>query len=265
MVNHSSGIKRGICTLALTTFAAPSLAALEACREPAFQAAVHTAAEQIGVDYYELLSIVAHESRCQPYAVGWIEPGRPETARSKWFDSAAAAKEGATELIATRKYRVDIGVGQINYEAHIAPKGWQIDDVLEVQSGLLKVAEVLRERGWAQYHSAEFGNAVIWQGAALSALRKLVPGATLRRGDQPDGSVVVKASAPPPFVITADAPPTASPTATAAPGTHGPVQAVMVTTPAQAQRKFVLTVDDTGKARKPEQGSPVMVFGGSPQ
>lgn len=190
---------------ALPCPAAP--ASLQACAAPGFMERVKTVATAHGVDYFELLSIVAHESRCQPYTIAWVVPGKLETAQSRVFPDAASAAAFATQLIQTGKYRVDVGIGQINNEAHIQPKGWTLAEVLDPQRGLERTAEVLRERGWSGYHSNESGNAVIWQGAALKTLRHFYPKATLRRPNEQaslvdrSGSGAVVPSAPA-FVIT---------------------------------------------------------------
>lgn len=102
----------------------------------------------------ELLSIIAHESGCRYFVVAWNEPKKPETAKSKFFDSSQAAKTFAQNLIDTKSYRVDVGIGKINNEAHLQPKGWSLDEVLNPGTALARVAQVLKERGWARYHSS---------------------------------------------------------------------------------------------------------------
>lgn len=223
---------------ALPCPAAP--AHLQACAAPGFMERVKTVAESHGVDYYELLSIVAHESRCQPYTIAWVVPGKLETAQSRVFPDAATAAAFASQLIATRQYRVDVGIGQINNEAHIQPKGWTLAEILDPQRGLERTAEVLRERGWSGYHSNESGNAVIWQGAALKTLRYFYPKATLRRPNEPaslvdrSGSGATVPSAPA-FVITPDAV-VASNKPPAPPATVDPNQPVSVTPSNEADK-----------------------------
>ncbi|MBR4737183.1 MAG: hypothetical protein IK051_05920 [Rhodocyclaceae bacterium] len=233
---------------ALPCPAAP--ASLQACTAPGFMDRVKAVAEANGVDYYELLSIVAHESRCQPYTIAWVVPGKLETAQSRVFPDAATAAAFATQLIQTGKYRVDVGIGQINNEAHIRPKGWTLTEVLDPQRGLERTAQVLRERGWSGYHSNESGNAVIWQGAALKTLRHFYPKATLRRPneqaslvDRGGGSAGAVVPPAPAFVITPEtvlaankpATPPTPPTAPATPPID-PNQPVSLTPSSEADK-----------------------------
>jgi hypothetical protein len=127
-------------------------------------------AKKEAVDENELLSIIAHESNCHYYTIAWNQPGKPQTAKSKFFSNIEEAKALAKDLIATGNYRVDVGLGQINNEAHIQPKGWTLDEVLDPGTALNRVAEVLKERGWPNYHSSNPALAKRWQSLALAAL-----------------------------------------------------------------------------------------------
>lgn len=80
------------------------------------------------------------------------------------------AKKFAEAIIATKLYQVDVGMGQINHEAHLMPKGWSLEEVLSPETALVKVAQVLKERGWANDHSSNPAYAKKWQGLALAAL-----------------------------------------------------------------------------------------------
>lgn len=140
------------------------------CKDPELRQKVTETAKSEGVNERELLSIIAHESRCHYYTIAWNLPGKAYTAKSKFFDSLKDAKALAEELISTKQYRVDVGIGQINNEAHIHPKGWSIEEVLNPKTALVKVTQVLKERSWANYHSSNSALAKKWQGLALAAL-----------------------------------------------------------------------------------------------
>lgn len=230
---------------ALLTIATPAQAStLAACTADGFQDLVRTTADAARVDFYELLSIVAHESRCRPYTIAWVEPGKIETAKNRFFDDLASARAFAQKLINSRRYRVDVGIGQINNEAHLQPKGWSLDEVLDPRIGLQRTAEVLRERGWSNYHSGEAGNAVIWQGATLKTLRKFYPRATLRSAPARPLTVAVREAAAAsneggaPFVIM----PAATPTQAFAPDTP------VVATPSAAPTAKLPTQDTASNA-----------------
>lgn len=140
------------------------------CKDPELRQKVTETAKSEGVNERELLSIIAHESRCHYYTIAWNQPGKPQTAKSKFLDTLEDAKRLAEELISTRLYRVDVGIGQINNEAHIQPKGWYLGDILNPKTALNRVAQVLKERGWANYHSSNPVLAKKWQTQALTAL-----------------------------------------------------------------------------------------------
>ncbi len=143
------------------------------CKDPELRQKVAQTAKVEGVNENELLSIIAHESRCHYYTIAWNLPGKVYTAKSKFFDSLNEAKSLAEELIATKQYRVDVGIGQINNEAHIQPKRWNLEEVLNPETALNRVAQVLKERGWAHYHSSNLDLAKRWQDLALKALSEI--------------------------------------------------------------------------------------------
>ncbi len=87
------------------------------CKDPVLRKQVTQTAKLEGVDEKQLLSIIAHESNCRYYTIAWNLPGKAYTAKSKFLDSLKDAKSLAEELIATKQYRVDVGIGQINNEA----------------------------------------------------------------------------------------------------------------------------------------------------
>ncbi len=142
----------------------------QGCKDSTLRDKVAQVAKQEGVDEKELLSIIAHESSCHYYVIAWNLPKQPETARSKFFTSLQEAKAFAEEKIATKQYRVDAGIGQINNEANIKPRGWSLEEVLDPKTALYRVAEVLKERGWVHYHSSNPVYAKKWQELALAAL-----------------------------------------------------------------------------------------------
>lgn len=146
------------------------LAQGKGCQDSELREKVTQVAKEEGVNEKELLSIIAHESKCNYFVIAWNLPRRPETAKAKFFASLEEAKVFAEELIATKQYRVDVGIGQINNEAHIRPKGWTLEEILDPKTALSRVAFVLRERGWPNYHSNHPLLARKWQGLALAAL-----------------------------------------------------------------------------------------------
>lgn len=164
------------------------------CKNQELRRKVAETAKAEGVDEKELLSIIAHESKCNYFAIAWNLPRRPETARSKFFDSLEEAKSFAEELISTRKYRVDIGIGQINNEAHLRPKGWTLEEILDPKTALNRVAFVLRERGWSHYHSNNPVLARKWQGLALAALSKVLGGEDFKGRASSAGLRIAKGS-----------------------------------------------------------------------
>ena len=139
------------------------------CKDPELREKVTQVSKAEGVNESELLSIIAHESRCHYYTIAWNLPGKVQTAKSKYLDSLEDAKALAEGLIATRQFRVDVGIGQINNEAHIQPKGWRLEEVLNPKTALNRVAQVLKERSWANYHSSNPVLAQKWQRQALNA------------------------------------------------------------------------------------------------
>lgn len=143
------------------------------CNDPELRKKVAEISKEEGVKEWELLSIIAHESGCKYFAIAWNLPKKPETAQSKFFDNLADAKSFAQSLIATGRYRVDVGIGQINNEANIRPKGWSLDEVLNPETALLRVAHILKERGWKNYHSSNPVFAQKWRVAALEALNRI--------------------------------------------------------------------------------------------
>lgn len=147
-----------------------SAAWAQGCRDPELRKKVTQTAQAEGVDEKELLSIIAHESSCRHYVIAWNIPKQPKSAQSKFFASMEEAKAFAEELIATGSYRVDVGIGQINYEAHIRPKGWALEEVLGPKTALNRVAKILKERGWERYHSNNPVYAQKWRMMALAAL-----------------------------------------------------------------------------------------------
>src|SRR5262249_38041172 len=140
------------------------------CQDPELRKRITEVAKKEAVDENELLSIIAHETDCHYYTIAWNLPGQPQTAKSKFFSTLEEAKTLAKELIASGNYRVDVGIGQINNEAHIQPKRWTLEEVLDPETALYRVAEVLKERGWANYHSSNPALARRWQTLALAAL-----------------------------------------------------------------------------------------------
>ena len=190
-------------------------------------------------------------------------PANWKRRKAGFFPDAATAAAFASQLIATRQYRVDVGIGQINNEAHIQPKGWTLAEILDPQRGLERTAEVLRERGWSGYHSNESGNAVIWQGAALKTLRYFYPKATLRRPNEPaslvdrSGSGATVPSAPA-FVITPDAV-VASNKPPAPPATLDPNQPVSVT-PSNEADKAAAPDASEGAPHTETAAAPATVF-----
>jgi len=143
------------------------------CKDPELRQKVTQTAKEEGVNENELLSIIAHESQCRYFAIAWNLPRQPSTAKSKFFNSLEEAKAFAESFIETKKYRVDVGIGQINNEAHIQPKGWSLEEVLNPETALNKVAQVLKERTWANYHSSSPKFAKKWQLLAINSLLKL--------------------------------------------------------------------------------------------
>lgn len=143
------------------------------CKDPELREQVTKTAKTEGVNESELLSIIAHESRCHYYTIAWNLPGKVQTAKSKYLDSLEDAKALAEGLIATKQFRVDVGIGQINNEAHIQPKSWNLEEVLNPKTALNRVAQVLKERSWANYHSSNPALARKWQGLALAALNRI--------------------------------------------------------------------------------------------
>ncbi len=95
----------------------------QGCKNPELRKKVKQVAQAQKVGENELLSIIAHESGCHYYVIAWNLPRKPKTAQSKFFNSLNEAKSFAQSLINSKKYRVDVGIGQINHEAHIRPKG----------------------------------------------------------------------------------------------------------------------------------------------
>lgn len=142
------------------------------CHDPVLRQKVTQTAKEEKVDEKELLSIIAHESGCRYNTIAWNLPGKPQTAKAKFLSSLEEAKILAKELIGTRNYRVDVGIGQINNEAQIQPKGWTLDEVLDPKTALNRVAVVLKERGWKNYHSSNPVLAERWQRLALAALNR---------------------------------------------------------------------------------------------
>ncbi len=146
------------------------------CHDPELRQKVAQTAKAESVNENELLSIIAHESGCRYLTVAWNVPKKPETAKSKFFSSIEEAKAFAQSLIDTKSYRVDVGIGQINNEAHIKPKGWSLEEVLSPDMALVRVAQVLKERGWARYHSNNPVFAKRWQVNTVTALNKVLSG-----------------------------------------------------------------------------------------
>lgn len=144
------------------------------CKDSELRQKVAQAAKAEGVNENELLSIIAHESRCHYFTIAWNLPGKASTAKSKFLNSLEEAQVLAEELIATKQYRVDVGIGQINNEAHIKPKGWSLEEILNPETALYRVAKVLKESGWANYHSRNPTLSKKWQGKALMALNQVL-------------------------------------------------------------------------------------------
>lgn len=147
--------------------------AMADCKDPILREKVSETAKTEGVNEKELLSIIAHESGCRYLTIAWNLPGRAQTAKSKFFDTLSEAKSFAENLISTKLYRVDVGIGQINNEAHIQPKKWSLDEVLNPKTALNHVAQVLKERSWKNYHSSNPLLAQKWRRLALFALSKI--------------------------------------------------------------------------------------------
>ncbi|HBF13533.1 MAG TPA: hypothetical protein DDW49_09180 [Deltaproteobacteria bacterium] len=147
--------------------------AIANCKDHALRQKVAETAKEEKVNENELLSIIAHESGCRYFAIAWNLPGKPETAKSKFFDHLSEAKLFAQSLISTGRYRVDVGIGQINHEANIRPKGWSLDEVLNPDIALKRVAKILKERGWKNYHSSNPVLAKRWQQKALMTLSSI--------------------------------------------------------------------------------------------
>ena len=166
------------------------------CQDPLLRQKVTQTATQEGVDEKELLSIIAHESGCRYNTIAWNLPGKPQTAKAKFSSSLEEAKTLAKELIATGNYRVDVGIGQINNEANIQPKGWKLDEVLYPETALNRVAQVLKERGWKNYHSSNPVLAERWQRLALAALDR-----ALSKPTGKDSSFISQPQKPNPLLV----------------------------------------------------------------
>jgi len=163
-----------VTSILLTIFSLFSNTSIANCKDKDLREKVTQTARSEGVNEMELLSIIAHESNCNYFTIAWNLPRKPETAKSKKFSSLDEAKEWAEALIATKIYRVDVGIGQINNEAHIQPKGWSLDEVLDPISALKRVAQVLKERGWDKYHSSNPALAQKWRLKTLFTLNKIL-------------------------------------------------------------------------------------------
>lgn len=146
---------------------------LSKCKDLELQEKVKQVAKEERVDSNELLSVIAHESRCNYFVIAWNLPGAPQTAKSKSFESLEEAKIFAEKLISTGKYRVDVGIGQINNEANIKRKRWTLDEVLNPETALHRVAEILKERSWLWYHSSNSFYAKRWRALALNVLDQI--------------------------------------------------------------------------------------------
>ncbi len=146
---------------------------LSKCKDPELQEKVKQVAKEERVDSNELLSVIAHESRCNYFVIAWNLPGAPQTAKNKFFESLEEARSFAEELISTRKYRVDVGIGQINNEANIKRKRWTLDEVLNPETALHRVAKILKERSWFWYHSNNPFYAKRWRALALNVLNQI--------------------------------------------------------------------------------------------
>lgn len=155
-------------------FSANAKADFSRCKDKTFREKVKQVAQEEKIDPNELLSIIAHESRCNYFVIAWNLPKAPQTAKNKFFQSLEEAKSFAEDLISTKKYRVDVGIGQINYEANIKRKLWALNEVLDPRTALNRVSQVLKERGWANYHSNSPGLAKNWQQSALQALNRVL-------------------------------------------------------------------------------------------
>ncbi len=154
------------------------------CKNKELQEKVNQVAKEEGVNPDELLSIIAHESRCNYFVIAWNLPGAPQTAKSKFFENLEEAKSFAEELISIGKYRVDVGIGQINNEANIKRKEWSLEEVLNPKTALNRVAQILKERGWAWYHSSNPFYAQKWRRSALNALDQISSSSSLVTADQ---------------------------------------------------------------------------------
>ena len=73
------------------------------CKDPELREQVTQVSKAEGVNESELLSIIAHESRCHYYTIAWNLPGKVQTAKSKYLDSLEDAKALAEGLIATKQ------------------------------------------------------------------------------------------------------------------------------------------------------------------
>lgn len=145
----------------------------QGCKYFELRKKVRQVAQAQKVDENELLSIIAHESNCHYYVIAWNLPRKPKKAQSKFFTSLNEANSFSQSLINTKKYRVDVGIGQINYEAHIRPKGWRLEDILDPSTALNFASSVLKERAWANYHSNNPVYAKKWRRLALAALHRV--------------------------------------------------------------------------------------------
>ena len=164
---------KGLALIITLLFSFISITSQANCKDPALREKVAQTAQSEGVNEMEILSIIAHESNCNYFTIAWNLPRRPETAKSKKFQSLEEAKEWAKALITTKLYRVDVGIGQINNEAHIQPKKWSLDEILNPLTALKRVAQVLKERGWEKYHSSNPALAKKWRMAALAGLNRI--------------------------------------------------------------------------------------------
>lgn len=163
-----------ILAIFLATSSVSSLGQAQGCKDIELRDRVSQVAKAEGVEEKELLSIIAHESSCHYYVIAWNLPKQPKTARSKFFSSLEEAKSFTEALIATGQYRVDVGIGQINNEANIKPRGWTLDEVLDPKTALNRVAQILKAQGWENYHSRNSVYAKKWQGLALAALNRIL-------------------------------------------------------------------------------------------
>lgn len=166
----------------LASLAFPSPSHAQGCKDSELRKQVSQVSREEGVDEKELLSIIAHESSCHYYVIAWNLPKQPKTAQSKFFSSLEDAKTFGNELISTKQYRVDVGIGQINNEANIQPRNWSLDEVLDPKTALNRVAQVLKAQGWANYHSSNPVYAKKWQSLALVALDRAIAPSDSRSG-----------------------------------------------------------------------------------